>query len=135
MLMSDKIAIAAHLHVLLRRLTGRVSDTEWMASNQEYAVEIIRVAREAALERSNQELALWAEKLERAVLGEFKSPTARPPMPVDLKQALANAKTDENGTESGLLNSLFGGKTEPTVVKDGAEADTRNVTRYIGGLR
>ena len=26
---SDKLAIAAHLHVLLRRKTGRVTDTEW----------------------------------------------------------------------------------------------------------
>ncbi len=33
MLNSEKIAIAAHLHVLLRRKTGRVTDTEWMASN------------------------------------------------------------------------------------------------------
>ena len=30
---SDKLAIAAHLHVLLRRKTGRVTDTEWMAVN------------------------------------------------------------------------------------------------------
>ncbi|MDO8770278.1 MAG: hypothetical protein Q7K57_16555 [Burkholderiaceae bacterium] len=27
------MGIAAHLHVLLRRKTGRVTDTEWMASN------------------------------------------------------------------------------------------------------
>ena len=31
---SDKLAIAAHLHVLLRRKTGRVTDTEWMAANE-----------------------------------------------------------------------------------------------------
>ena len=30
---SDRLAIAAHLHVLLRRKTGRVTDTEWMAAN------------------------------------------------------------------------------------------------------
>ena len=34
---SEKLAIAAHLHVLLRRKTGRVTDTEWMASNGSYA--------------------------------------------------------------------------------------------------
>ena len=42
---SDKLAIAAHLHVLLRRKTGRVTDTEWMAANAEYALEIVRFAR------------------------------------------------------------------------------------------
>ena len=26
---SDTLAVAAHLHVLLRRKTGRVTDTEW----------------------------------------------------------------------------------------------------------
>ena len=35
---ADKLAIAAHLHVLLRRKTGRVTDTEWMAVNAEYAL-------------------------------------------------------------------------------------------------
>ena len=28
---NDRLAIAAHLHVLLRRNTGRVTDTEWLA--------------------------------------------------------------------------------------------------------
>lgn len=37
MLHSEKLAIAAHLHVLLRRKTGRVTDTEWLAANAEYA--------------------------------------------------------------------------------------------------
>ena len=45
MLPSEKLAIAAHLHVLLRRKTGRVTDTEWMAHNAEYATEIVRFAR------------------------------------------------------------------------------------------
>ncbi|MDB5939434.1 MAG: hypothetical protein JWP77_1798, partial [Polaromonas sp.] len=26
---NEKLAIAAHLHVLMRRKTGRVTDTEW----------------------------------------------------------------------------------------------------------
>lgn len=46
---SEKLAIAAHLHVLLRRKTGRVTDTEWMASNGSYAREIARFARERAV--------------------------------------------------------------------------------------
>ena len=45
---SDKLAIAAHLHVLLRRKTGRVTDTEWMAANADYAQDIMRLARQCA---------------------------------------------------------------------------------------
>jgi hypothetical protein len=68
MLVSQKLAIAAHLHVLLRRKTGRVTDTEWMASNLEYALEIIRFARAKAIEDGFVELDEWADKLERAML-------------------------------------------------------------------
>lgn len=68
MLVSHKLAVAAHMHVLLRRKTGRVTDTEWMADNLEYAMEIVRFARAKALEEGHEELVEWAEKLEAAVL-------------------------------------------------------------------
>lgn len=64
---SEKLAIAAHLHVLLRRKTGRVTDTEWMAGNPEYATEIVRFARTKAREDGHADLAEWADKLEAAV--------------------------------------------------------------------
>ena len=63
---SDRVAIAAHLHVLLRRRTGRVTDTEWMASNEEYARAMVRFARERAQEDAAPELEEWAGRLERA---------------------------------------------------------------------
>ena len=63
---SDKLAIAAHLHVLLRRKTGRVTDTEWMASNVEYALEIVRFARQRAQEDNVPELVEWADRLDLA---------------------------------------------------------------------
>ena len=44
MLPSERLAIAARLHVLLRRKTGRVTDTERLAVNAEYAAEIVRFA-------------------------------------------------------------------------------------------
>ncbi|WP_152682657.1 hypothetical protein [Caenimonas sp. SL110] len=68
MLASQKIAVAAHVHVLLRRKTGRVTDTEWMASNAEYAMEIVRFARAKAQEDGHADLAEWADKLERVAL-------------------------------------------------------------------
>ena len=68
MLPSEKLAIAAHLHVLLRRKTGRVTDTEWMAHNAEYATEIVRFARRSAHEDGHIELVDWADKLEQAMV-------------------------------------------------------------------
>ena len=76
---SEKLAIAAHLHVLLRRKTGRVTDTEWMACNAEYARAIVRFACEQAQERDLPELAEWAQRLERAwpqPLGAASAPGA-----------------------------------------------------------
>ena len=67
MLESEKLAIAAHLHVLLRRKTGRVTDTEWMAANAEYADEVVRFARTSAVEDGHPDLAEWADKLEGAL--------------------------------------------------------------------
>jgi hypothetical protein len=67
MLNSEKLAIAAHLHVLLRRKTGRVTDTEWMAINSEYAAEVVRFARVSAQEDGHADLAEWAAKLELAM--------------------------------------------------------------------
>lgn len=64
---TDRLSIAAHLHVLLRRKTGRVTDTEWMAANADYALEIVRFARQRAQEDQAPELAEWAERLEQAV--------------------------------------------------------------------
>ena len=74
---NEKFAIAAHVHVLLRRKTGRVTDTEWMACNVEYATEIVRFARAKAVEENMPELADWAAKLER-VMGQPQRPVRRP---------------------------------------------------------
>lgn len=112
MLPSEKLAIAAHLHVLLRRRTGRVTDTEWMAQNAEYAAEIIRFARARAREDQAPELAEWADKLEHAVLGIA---TARP------TAAPAAAPRD-----SGFAESVPAG-TRP--------ARDPNAPRYVGGIR
>lgn len=78
MLVSEKLAMAAHLHVLLRRKTGRVTDTEWMAANAEYALEIVRFARAKAQEDGHPDLAEWADKLERATLDTSTKPQSRP---------------------------------------------------------
>ncbi len=65
---TDLLAIAAHLHVLLRRSAGRVTDTEWMAVNVEYAQAIIAFARQHAERQPAADLLEWASKLEQAWL-------------------------------------------------------------------
>lgn len=77
MLDSEKLAIAAHLHVLLRRKTGRVTDTEWLAANAEYAAEIIRFAHTKATEDQHPDLAEWAAKLQAAMAAPAPSPALR----------------------------------------------------------
>lgn len=59
---SQRLAIAAHLHVALRRKTGRVTDTEWLASNVDYAQAIIRLCRAEA----DSDLMALAARLEAA---------------------------------------------------------------------
>jgi hypothetical protein len=109
MLASQRLAIAAHLHVLLRRKTGRVTDTEWMATNLEYAKEIVRFCRAKAAEDGHLDLNEWAGKLEQAVTGH--KPPVRP---------LAQAAME-------LLRE--GAVTAPAPV---GEPDA---PRYVGGIR
>ena len=59
---SDRVAVAAHLHVVLRRKTGRVTDTEWMACNQAYAQAMVAFALEHAREQQDEELARLARR-------------------------------------------------------------------------
>ena len=75
---SAKLGIAAHLHVLLRRKTGRVTDTEWMASNAEYAREIIRFAHTKAQEDNHPDLAEWADKLAATMVPATSPAPAKP---------------------------------------------------------
>ena len=53
---NDAFAAAVHLHVVLRRKTGRVTDTEWLVSNADYARAIVHFAREKARSEGLAEL-------------------------------------------------------------------------------
>ncbi|ARU05850.1 hypothetical protein CCO03_15235 [Comamonas serinivorans] len=53
---SERLAMAAHLHVALRRKVGRVTDTEWMAGNREYGLAMVDLALAHAHEHMDQEL-------------------------------------------------------------------------------
>jgi len=140
---SETFATAAHLHVLLRRKTGRVTDTEWMATNADYAREIVRFAREKAASEGHVELQPWADKLE-AACAQMEAPVRKPLLQTATETLRAGqvspgtarqASTPRAGgfadppPSSGFaesLSSVLGGKRT-----DADESDAR----YVGGLR
>ena len=65
---SDLMALAAHLHVQLRRRTGRVTDVEWMVSNADYAQAVTHLAKATATAEGVPELGLWAARFELALM-------------------------------------------------------------------
>jgi hypothetical protein len=75
MLNSERFALATRMHVMLRRKAGRVTDTEWLASNQDYAAEIVRFSMDYAKKEGHEDLAELAERLATVML----SPSAPTP--------------------------------------------------------
>jgi hypothetical protein len=108
---SARLAVAAHLHVLMRRKLGRVTDTEWMASNLEYATEIIRVCRQ----EEDLDLQIWSDKLE-AVMAPL-----RPRKP---KEATAANEGPSRWPDS-VLRGMLPEPAKPASVEQ----------RYVGRLR
>lgn len=147
MLATQKLAIAAHMHVLLRRKTGRVTDTEWMAENLEYALEIVRFARAKADEDGHADLREWADKLESAVLAASPEPRARPLVQTAVQllkerggqptvaspQAATVPVTERSGSfaASAFRSSGF---ADSSLETDKPRRDPA-VPRYVGGIR
>jgi len=138
MLVSQKLAIAAHLHVLLRRKTGRVTDTEWMAGNLEYAMEIVRFSRGKALEDGQPELAEWAGKLERAVL---EDPPAKRPLAQTAMELLRERGSPATAAPAAADFAPSSVLPDSAFADTGAEASKAQkarapgVPRYVGGIR
>ena len=152
--LSEKIAIAAHLHVLLRRKTGRVTDTEWMASNLEYAAEIVRFSREKAAEDGHIDLGAWANRLEeimatpdakhrvplaRMMADAVKERAAAPPVvaaPAADPQSARSVNTEEEVyPESGFIESTFGNLFGDSQTHRERKPRDANAPRYVKGLR
>lgn len=144
---SEKIAIAAHLHVLLRRKTGRVTDTEWMATNHEYAAEIVRFARGKAAEDGHLDLGVWAERLEEIMLApdaKHRVPLVKlmadavravavpaAAQPPDQQSSRSVDTREEVYPESGFIESRFG-DSENTRDRKPRDPDQ---PRYVKSLR
>lgn len=107
---SERVAIAAHLHVALRRKAGRVTDTDWMAVNDEYACEVVRFAREKAREDGDEGLEDLANKL---ALHLQNASAQKVPPPPPLVERVAHKLR----------------------VADSAPVQPQHPGRYIGGLR
>lgn len=133
MLSSEKIAVAAHLHVLLRRITGRVTDTEWMASNLEYAAAMAKFAHASAVEENRPELAEWATKLEIAMGLRAAAPRPAPP-PARPAAPAPTAPPPNEGPPSRFPNSGFGNSGFGHSRLPGTDPDD-DTPRYVGGLR
>ena len=148
---NEKIAVAAHLHVLLRRKTGRVTDTEWMASNAAYAAEIVRFTRQKAAEDGHADLSLWADRLEEImtvpelkprvplvsmVAHAVKERGVAPPV-LFTPQVKAHAinTEDEHFPESGFIESTFGNLFRNSETPRQREIHDPNAARYVKGLR
>ncbi|WP_349291405.1 hypothetical protein [Caenimonas sedimenti] len=143
MLVSQKLAIAAHMHVLLRRKTGRVTDTEWMAENLEYALEVVRFARAKATEDSHPDLHEWADKLERAVLDKTAAPAK--PLVQSAVQAMrvrtaavpapAAPPSERTGSFAASIFGASSGFSDSTLDPEREARRDPNVPRYVGGIR
>lgn len=121
---SEALATAAHLHVLLRRKTGRVTDTEWMASNPDYARAIIAFTRDKARSENQPDLLPWADKLEShlpAMAAQEHKPLLA--MAVErLKATRREVAEDLRAVPDGRVS----GFREPDLGSD---------ARYVGGIR
>jgi len=147
MTVSQRLAVAAHMHVLLRRKTGRVTDTEWMADNTEYALEIVRFARAKADEDNHPELHEWADKLERAALEP--RPAVKTPLVPSALQVLREraavppavpAAAPDSVPSSNFQPSNFGGPGFAESTFGAERPGTKpprdpNAPRYVGGIR
>jgi len=118
---SSRLAIAAHIHVLIRRKLGRVTDTEWMARNLDYANEIIRVCRA----ENDPDLASWADKLDVA-LDDLRP--RRPAKTIEMPVAAAPVAA-VSGEASTWPDSVM------AALQQNVQAMRQVEQRYVGRLR
>ena len=110
---AEKTGIAAHLYVILRRSANRVIDVEWMSRNEEYAREVIHLARQ----QGSEELKHYADRYEALMLGA----AAPAPAPTPVKPVVIEARSD--------IGNM------PMFDETAEEDMPSTASRYIGALR
>ena len=83
---NELFAVLGRLHVLMRREHNRIIDVEYASESQEYARELIRLARATA----HPELATLADRMESLVSPGLAA-TARP---IPVQRAVPNDASD-----------------------------------------
>ena len=123
---SDKLAIAAHLYVSLRRATGRVTDVQWLLRDRAYAREIVQLALAQA---EQPDLQRWARKFELAMdLAELGT------VPPEVADSGLSTLSPPTGFGDSMLDSRLGsdsriGESRPV------GQDKAPTARYVGRLR
>jgi hypothetical protein len=118
MLDNEKLGIAAHLCVLMRRKLGRVIDAEWLVANRDYGIEVVRLARASP----HPDLHEWAAKLEAWL-----------PAPAIRGDAYASRATAD-ATASAVL--LADDETSQPPMEAGVvKSQKLQQDRYVGRLR
>ncbi|MET0378846.1 MAG: hypothetical protein ABW049_07620 [Spongiibacteraceae bacterium] len=84
---NDKFAIAARLYVQLRRKSNRAIDTVWMVQSNEYAREVLRIARA----QSDNDLQQLANHFE-ALMGPAAAPSASASAPVSASKYVGSLR-------------------------------------------
>lgn len=89
MTQAERFSLATHLYVRLRRSSGRVVDAVWMAQNDEYAHEILRLAANDA----DPETQNLVQRFQ-ALLGGGR-PAPRRPAPAPAAKPTAEAEASQ----------------------------------------
>lgn len=104
---NDLLAAAAHLHVQMRRLVGRVTDTEWIAASPEYALAMVQLARDKAQADGHAALLQAAERLQALIAQPLRPATpareVAAPAEASPPEALPSAAANLTGRYVGRL--------------------------------
>lgn len=105
---SDSViyGLLGRIHLLLRRVSNRITDVEYMRVNKEYAREVVRLA----LDTGNPELTELCGRLRAAM---------------ELDEPVAKDEAKAEGSGPGLLARLRTARPEAT----------HPTQRYVGSLR
>lgn len=130
MLENEKLAIAAHLYVLLRRATGRVTDVQWLLRDRVYASEIIQLA---LAQPGQADLQRWARRFEVAM--GLAEPGAAP---LEAADSALSTLSPPTGFGDSMVDSRVDSRLGPdSRIGDAGLAgqDKGPVPRYVGRLR
>jgi hypothetical protein len=113
---TEAFSLAARLYVVMRQKLGRITDVQWMLKNPEYAVEIIRLARE----QGGSELPVLADKFEAILVSQRSGGQVG-------RRPVSDLQTSGGPGPASPGHSLAKPKSEP--------ASEEAEPRYVGRLR